>query len=256
MSKKEKSQKGHNEALLKKNRYRGLFLGIGLFIVIVVGGFVGYYFWQQHQGFDEQELANMQPLEAYVLEEYTGNKNVYDIQYGFRDTSSDNIILTDYSDTDETIDPYDLDHFAGMVEFDDMYHIYDFANGYASNDSPRVEALSRRVPILKYDTNGIPEFYSDVYFDGDGNIDLDMNYFIGQKDHALVQIGNDDYSLVQTIRYVQPDTFQYIVAELLATTTQRNGGQVDISEVKVDDKVYLKYETVDTGDQNNELNEN
>lgn len=214
-------------------------LSIG-FLLIVGGGLLlsGLF-----SGTSSQKLADASEhsLEQYVLETYAGEEGLNDIVFGFTNIEDDvDLAITDFSLADGHIDPYDLENFAGTVEFDEVNHVYHFANGNVSDDAPRIDEFTRRVPILRGDVHDLPDIYENIFYNKSGVVDVDSSYFKGSSEYVTLQIFDQNYETVRTIRYVQPDTYPYILAELSASVAD----DYEISEITIGEEEYLRYDVV------------
>lgn len=230
-TKRKKTKENENGFFTKRNL---ILLVSSVFIL----GLVGLYFLLR--GF-----SNESSLEDYILDKYKNNEGVQSVLYGESDLDEDDLIIVDYSNEDVDAEPYDLENYAGVIEFDDVSFLYEFEDGKLITKDPEEDIMVRRVPILHDDTENLPDLYFDTYYNDDGDIEVTKSYFLGESDYAFVEILNSDKTKVRTIRYVQPDSFQCLVAELSTYGEEF----VARDEVDVNGEEYLRYEVFDSEDE-------
>lgn len=224
---------------LSKNNHKKSGKGyLILTFLLLVFGVLGFLFIGQQRTVAVPDDASA--LEAHIVEEYSAHDHIQSIEYGHRNTSREGVYVTDFSDPEVSVDGYEMENYAGTVEFNETFHSYVFANGRLSDDAPRQESITRRVQILPMNTPNLPDLYSDVYY-SNHVIDVDLNYFIGNYDHAIVRLFNDSEDIATTIRYVIPDSYQYVVAETTHAIVQNQGGTVDVESIEIDGTEYFKY---------------
>lgn len=223
----------------KKLSSKGLIYAIS-FIAIVGGGLLLYRLMGS-SSIEKLADASEHSLEQYVLETYSGDESLNDIVYGFSNISDENnLYITDFATTEDFVEDSDLQNFAGTVEFSEINHVYHFANGNVSDDAPRVDNFTRRIPIVLTEGKDIPLIYQNVFYNGIGELDVSSEYFIGDIDYAVIQQFDYELGEVTSIRYVLDKTYPYVIAELNITESK----SVDVSEVTIGDVEYLRYEIV------------
>lgn len=233
MTEKEKSTKK------KKISSKVIFLTIG--IVTIVGGGLLLNKLLGSSSAEKLAEASEHLLEQYVLETYSGDKSLNDIVYGFTNVmDEDELYITDFSNTDVYVDEFDLENFSGSVEYNEMNHVYHFANGNVSDDAPRIDDFTRRVPIAINEGNELPLIYQNLFYNDLNELDVDYSYFIGDIDYAIIQKFDHELNQLTWISYVLDGTYPYVISEV--NSSQSN--EVEITDVMIGDVEYLRYEIV------------
>lgn len=232
MSKEEQSK-------TKQKRPKKKSLLIGIFVSVICVGLMVFVVSKQSKSKQLVDASN-HSLEQYVLEKYIGDKNVHDIVFGFSNViAEEDLYIVDFNHTEDYVDSFEKENFAGVIEFNEVNHVYHFANGQPSSDAPRVDEYTRRVPILyNTESNQLPVLYTNVFYNVSDELEVDTSYFLGESDYAIVQQEDAETGAVVSIHYVTPQTYEHISAEVVTSVVK----DFELEEVTIGDVGYLRYE--------------
>ena len=227
-------------------------LGLGILAGVVVLG-LGGFLVSKLGGSDSNEpskrdvtvISEYDNLEDYIVGTYSDQDYVEDFSYMSHSTSGDELFFTDFSDEDVFVPEYEQGRYAGTVEFNESSSFYAIDVDVEGVEFPITDSVTKRVLIPTPDSEDYSEDVIDIFYNENDELDVQTSYFAGDIDYALIQVLVPDLQIYTHVRYVQPDTYEYILAEEFTKESEADGYIVSREYYEIGGQLYLRYEIVD-----------
>lgn len=216
-------------------------LGLGGFLVSKLGGSSS----NEPSKRDVTVISEYDNLEDYIVDTYSDQDYVEDFSYMFHSTLEDELFFTDFSDEDVFVPDYEQGRYAGTVEFSESSSFYAIDVDVEGVEFPITDTVTKRVLIPTPDSEDYSEDVIDIFYNENDELDVQTSYFAGDIDYALIQVLVPDLQIYTHVRYVQPDTYEYLLAEEFTKESEADGYIVSREYYEIGGQLYLRYEIVD-----------
>lgn len=249
------ANKQDNQKKVKGLDKKKLGLGIAVGVLVVgLGGFVLSSLGDSDEPSrgDTTVIDDFENLEDYLVDTYSDKENVEDFTYFTHNATEDELMFLDFSDEDVTVPDYEEGSYAGTIEFSETSNFYAFDVDVEGVEFPITDTVTKRVLIPTLDSDAYSDDFKSVFYDGD-DLSVNTSYFTGDIDYALIQVLVPDLQVYTHVRYVQPNTYAYLLAEDFTKESESEGFVVSRDYYEIGGQLYLRYELIDHNSNEDEV---